>query len=147
MDILILFDKSSTSSFFRNCWLTTAGEGTWILPTDRGRTWLTKWQRTTPSIRADPKSSGKQIFSLVSIFCKGEQASHHFYTKLDWKVKKSKANIHRLHYSPHVPFPILPIKNLKWPPKSCFAKTTDIFLFILWLKKNAYTPLLYYLLC
>lgn len=49
--------------------LTTAGEGTWMLATDRGEMLLAKWQRTTPSIRAAPTSSGSNTFSLDSMFC------------------------------------------------------------------------------
>lgn len=47
--------------------LGTAGEGTWILGTDRGRTWLAKWQRTTPSVRAAPRSQGRDTFNRYSI--------------------------------------------------------------------------------
>lgn len=46
---------------------TTAGDGTWMLPTDRGRTWLAKWHRTTPSVKAEPTSLGKVIFKRLSI--------------------------------------------------------------------------------
>lgn len=49
--------------------LTTAGEGTWMLATDRGEMLLAKWQRTTPSIREAPTSSGSNTFSLDSMFC------------------------------------------------------------------------------
>lgn len=49
--------------------LTTAGEGTWMLATERGEMLLAKWQRTTPSIRAAPTSSGSNTFSLDSMFC------------------------------------------------------------------------------
>lgn len=49
--------------------LTTAGEGTWMLATDRGEMLLAKWQRTTPSIRAAPTSSGSNTFILDSMFC------------------------------------------------------------------------------
>lgn len=50
--------------------LTTAGEGTWMLGTDRGRTWLAKWHRTTPSVRAAPRSLGNDTFNRDSIFCR-----------------------------------------------------------------------------
>lgn len=50
-------------------YLTTAGDGTWILPTERGRMWLTRWQSTTPSLREHPRSSGRTTFSLLSILC------------------------------------------------------------------------------
>lgn len=46
--------------------LGTAGDGTWILATERGLMWLAKWQRTTPSISAAPMSSGKMTFNLDS---------------------------------------------------------------------------------
>lgn len=48
----------------------TAGDGTWMLATDRGQIWLAKWQRTTPSIRAAPTSSGSNTLSLDSMFCR-----------------------------------------------------------------------------
>jgi len=47
--------------------LTTAGEGTCILATDRGLTWFARWQRTTPSVNAGARSSGNAIFNLVSM--------------------------------------------------------------------------------
>lgn len=50
--------------------LTTAGDGTWILATERGLIWLAKWQRTTPSISAAPMSSGRITFNLDSRFYK-----------------------------------------------------------------------------
>lgn len=49
--------------------LTTAGEGTWMLGTERGRTWLARWHRTTPSVRAAPRSLGSDTFNRDSIFC------------------------------------------------------------------------------
>lgn len=50
--------------------LTTAGDGTWIEETDLGRTWLARWQSTTPSIKAAERSAGKDTFNLLSIICK-----------------------------------------------------------------------------
>lgn len=50
-------------------WLTTAGEGTWMLATERGRMWLARWHNTTPSIKAAPTSSGNKTFNLDSRFC------------------------------------------------------------------------------
>lgn len=48
--------------------LTTAGEGTWMLGTDRGLTWLARWHRTTPSVRAAPRSLGNDTLSRASMF-------------------------------------------------------------------------------
>lgn len=48
--------------------LTTAGEGTWMLGMDRGRTWLARWHNTTPSVKAAPRSLGKDTLSRHSIF-------------------------------------------------------------------------------
>lgn len=45
-----------------NHWLTTAGEGMWMIDTERGRTWLANWQRTVPLDNASPRSSGREIF-------------------------------------------------------------------------------------
>lgn len=42
-----------------------------MLATERGRMWLARWQRTTPSIRDEPRSSGRSIFSLLSMFWGG----------------------------------------------------------------------------
>lgn len=42
--------------------LTTAGEGMWMMDTERGRTWFTSWQRMVPLARASPISSGRVIF-------------------------------------------------------------------------------------
>lgn len=56
--------------------LTTAGEGTWMLGTDRGRTWLAKWHRTTPSVRAAPRSLGSDTFNRDSIFCEKRTWTH-----------------------------------------------------------------------
>ncbi|CAN7998379.1 unnamed protein product, partial [Ixodes pacificus] len=50
--------------------LTTAGDGTWMLATERGRTWLARWQSTTPSISEGPSSGGKLTFSRLSITCR-----------------------------------------------------------------------------
>lgn len=50
-------------------WRTTAGEGTWMLGTDLGRTWLARWHSTTPSVRAAPRSLGKDTLSRHSMFC------------------------------------------------------------------------------
>lgn len=47
--------------------LTTAGDGTWMLPTERGRTWFAKWHSTTPSVNADATSFGSVIFKRLSI--------------------------------------------------------------------------------
>lgn len=47
--------------------LTTAGDGTWILATDRGRTWFAKWHKTTPSVSADATSFGSDIFKRLSM--------------------------------------------------------------------------------
>lgn len=46
---------------------TTAGDGTWILATDLGRTWFAKWHKTTPSVNADATSFGNDIFNRLSI--------------------------------------------------------------------------------
>lgn len=46
--------------------LTTAGEGMWMIDTERGRMWLTSWQRTVPLDKASPRSSGRVIFSRDS---------------------------------------------------------------------------------
>lgn len=55
------------SKIYLQSLLTTAGDGTWILATDRGFIWLARWHRTTPSVNAGARSSGKAIFSRVSI--------------------------------------------------------------------------------
>lgn len=47
--------------------LTAAGEGTWMEPTALGLTWFTKWHKTTPSVRAEGKSLGRDTFNRVSI--------------------------------------------------------------------------------
>ena len=47
--------------------LTTAGDGTWMLGTALGLTWLAMWHRMTPSTRATDRSSGNEIRSRVSI--------------------------------------------------------------------------------
>lgn len=47
--------------------LTTAGDGTCMEATDRGRTWLAKWHNTTPSVNADARSFGNAIFNRLSI--------------------------------------------------------------------------------
>lgn len=57
--------------------LTTAGEGTWILATERGRMWLARWHKTTPSISAAPTSSGNKTFNLDSRFCKKKKKHPH----------------------------------------------------------------------
>jgi len=70
-DVLILNFKSLFSCKTQqkwDKWLTTAGDGTWMLATERGLMWLAKWQRTTPSINAAPMSSGKITFNLDSRF-------------------------------------------------------------------------------
>lgn len=47
----------------RDHWgLTTAGEGMWMIDTDRGRTWLASWQRVMPLDKDSPRSSGRVIF-------------------------------------------------------------------------------------
>lgn len=46
--------------------LGTAGDGTWMLATDRGLIWLARWHRTTPSMSAAPISSGKLTFNRDS---------------------------------------------------------------------------------
>lgn len=38
-----------------------------MLPTDLGRTWFARWQSTTPSVSADARSFGNDIFSRLSI--------------------------------------------------------------------------------
>lgn len=40
-----------------------------MLGTERGRTWLAKWHRTTPSVRAAPRSLGRDTFNRDSMFC------------------------------------------------------------------------------
>lgn len=47
--------------------LTTAGDGTWILSTDRGRTLFARWHNTTPSMSAQDKSCGSSTFNLCSM--------------------------------------------------------------------------------
>ena len=47
-----------------------------MLATDRGQMWLARWQRTTPSIRAAPTSSGSSTFSLDSMFCERADNEH-----------------------------------------------------------------------
>ena len=47
--------------------LGTAGDGTWIELTERGDTWFTMWQSTTPSVRQLLRSSPSEIFSRSSI--------------------------------------------------------------------------------
>lgn len=47
-----------------------------MLATDRGQMWLARWQRTTPSIRAAPTSSGSSTFSLDSMFCERTDNEH-----------------------------------------------------------------------
>jgi len=47
----------------------TAGEGTWMEETERGETWLAMWQRTTPSVREEARSSPRDTLSLDSIWC------------------------------------------------------------------------------
>lgn len=56
---------------------TTAGEGTWMLRTERGRILLANWHNNTPSFRDSGKLSGKVTFNLFSI--------------VYWKVNKSKS--------------------------------------------------------
>ena len=48
-------------------WLTTEGDGTWILGTALGLTWLATWQRMTPSASEAEMSSGKLMRNLDSI--------------------------------------------------------------------------------
>lgn len=48
--------------------LGTAGEGTWMLGTDRGLTWLARWHSTTPSVRAAPRSLGNDTLRRASMF-------------------------------------------------------------------------------
>lgn len=67
--------------------LTTAGEGTWMLATDRGRMWLTRWQRTTPSMSAAPRSSCRLTFSLISMLCWGNQKEASRYQAAEAKIQ------------------------------------------------------------
>lgn len=46
--------------------LTTAGEGMWMMDTERGLIWLTSWHRTVPFDKASPRSSGSVILSRDS---------------------------------------------------------------------------------
>lgn len=39
-----------------------------MLGTERGRTWLARWHRTTPSVRAAPRSLGSDTFNRDSMF-------------------------------------------------------------------------------
>ena len=48
-------------------WLTTEGDGTWILGTALGLTWLATWQRMTPSAKEAEMSSGREMRNLDSI--------------------------------------------------------------------------------
>lgn len=57
----LLFDK-----------LTTAGEGMWMIDTERGRIWLASWQRAVPSDKPSPRSSGRVVFSRASRVWGGE---------------------------------------------------------------------------
>lgn len=41
-----------------------------MLATECGKMWLAKWHKTTPSLRADDRFSGKATFSRDSIVCK-----------------------------------------------------------------------------
>lgn len=69
----------------RDIWLvlTTAGEGTWMLGTDRGRTWLARWHSTTPSVRAAPRSLGKDNLRRASMFWNitQEHRTHHMSSR------------------------------------------------------------------
>jgi len=47
----------------------TAGEGTCMEDTDLGDTWLAIWHRTTPSVSELGRSSPRETFNLVSIWC------------------------------------------------------------------------------
>lgn len=47
--------------------LGTAGDGTWMELTERGATWLTMWQSTTPSVRQLLRSSPSDILRRSSI--------------------------------------------------------------------------------
>lgn len=38
----------------------------WMIDTERGRIWLTSWQRMVPLDKASPRSSGRLIFSRAS---------------------------------------------------------------------------------
>lgn len=49
-----------------------------MLATDRGRMWLAKWQSTTPSMSAAPRSSCRVTFNLISMLW-------------GWKQKESAA--------------------------------------------------------
>lgn len=52
---------------------TTAGEGTWMLSTERGRMLLANWHSNTPSRRDSGKLSGNVTFNLFSIVYKYKQ--------------------------------------------------------------------------
>lgn len=95
--------------------LTTAGEGTWMLGTDRGRTWLAKWHKTTPSVRAAPRSLGNDTFNRDSIFCR----------KMNIDIQQVKAGFLQLFHSAEhfisgrvlcpsfTTFPISSLNNIK----------------------------------
>jgi len=61
---------------------TTDGDGTWTVPTEWGRRWLARWQRTTPSRRAPCMSSGRRILIVVSTICQHQHSLIHWLSKV-----------------------------------------------------------------
>lgn len=64
--------------------LTTAGEGMWMMDTERGLIWLTSWHRTVPLDKASPRSSGSETFSRDSKVWPDERRN-----KLLWSSTRS----------------------------------------------------------
>ena len=74
------------------CLLTTAGDGTWILGTAWGRMLFARWHRTTPSIKADGRSSGNVTFNLASMICPKERKHTICQTKVHITIYNKTEN-------------------------------------------------------
>lgn len=107
-------------------WLTTAGDGTWILATERGRMWLTRWQSTTPSMREEPRSSGRTTFSLLSILWQNQHDWDRNKT-FSFKYFSQKRNIYTASKTIWIFVPPLKHLTIKKYPKSLFHVEKYIF--------------------